>query len=230
MLSESMVKPLTELWTNKDNELIYEQMPIEHFKTLANKIGFSNGEELEHVRDYVLDASSALDVGGGYGRILKKIKEINPKAQISAVERNQRLAAYLREQFPSATILENDFLDITLDQRFDLVTLMWSELTEYNQKEQSVLIAKMQSLLTPNGRVIIELADLTDLSHQKHPYAMCRGEQDYEYAFMFSKDSFYVPKREELKQMFADASLSIEQSIDYCTNGCLRRIIVLKSL
>lgn len=230
MLSEAMAKPPAGLWTNKDNQLIYEQMPIEHFKTLANKIGFSNGEELEHVRNYVLNASSALDVGGGYGRVLKKIKEINPAAQISAVERNTRLASYLREEFTAATIIEDDFLEVALDQRFDLVTLMWSELTEYNKQEQSVLIAKMRSLLTPNGRVIIELADLTDLSHQKHPYAMCRGEQDYEYAFMFSKDSFYVPKRHELEHMFTGAGLSIERSIDYCTNGCLRRIIVLKSL
>ena len=93
MLCETMTEIVSaEAWSNKDNQAIYEQMPIAHFKKLAEKIGFAQGEDLEHIYEYIVNATSILDVGGGYSRVISKVAEINAKAAITAVERNHKLA------------------------------------------------------------------------------------------------------------------------------------------
>lgn len=214
-------------WSNKDNKAIYEWMPLAHFKALAEKIGFAQGEDIENIRPYVKNACSILDVGGGYGRVIKKVFEINPDATIATVERNHRLSNYLRKQFPQLTVYEEDFLQVKLNKKFDLILLMWSEITEYNKQEQLRLILNMRNLLTKSGKIVIELACLID---GKHPYASCTDAQNFEYEYAHGKDNFYVPTAKDLQDLYAAAGLGVERIIDYSPNGFLRNINILRAL
>ena len=111
-------------------------------------------------------------------------------------------------------------------QKFDLILLMWSEITEYNKQEQYRLISITRNLLSSSGRIVLELADLSDL---KHPYATSSGEQKFEYNFQASTDNFYLPTKSELEFLYEEFSLAVERSITYQPNSFLRELAILKA-
>ncbi len=53
-----------------------------------------------------------LEIGPGFGALTREILEVSPV--LTAVEKDRELAAFIRKEFPSVTVIEADFLTISL--------------------------------------------------------------------------------------------------------------------
>lgn len=53
-----------------------------------------------------------LEIGPGFGALTSEILELSPR--LTAVEKDRELAAFIRKEYPSVTVIEADFLTINL--------------------------------------------------------------------------------------------------------------------
>ena len=95
-----------------------------------------------------------LEIGCGTGRLsLKVAPNVKSFCGVDVSEKTiEKAKEHLR--FDNISLICTDFLEYGFDEKFDLV---FSSLTFMHIKEKLEAIAKISSLLNPNGRVVISL-------------------------------------------------------------------------
>lgn len=95
-----------------------------------------------------------LEIGCGTGRLSLNVA---PKVRsFTGIDISEKTIEKAKEHlhFDNIKLLCADFLEYSFDEKYDLV---FSSLTFMHIKEKFEAIAKISSLLTPNGRVVISL-------------------------------------------------------------------------
>lgn len=206
-MSEILIKKakFTTDWSNKDNLAIYEAMPTDELRNMAELLGISNGQDVDIIKDYVQFSKQILEVGAGYGRVVKKILELNPSVSLTAIERELKQFNLLQQNFPVPNIVYGDILDTEISASFDLVLVMWSTFGEFSKAEQKKLFLLLAGLLNQSGRIVIELTALSEA----HPFAEVK-QQDYMVRSRYGFNHIYIPTKEELEHISNSADMRLE--------------------
>ena len=114
--------------------------------------------EAERLRSLVAserpDARTLLDVACGTGLHLERLA---PHFEVAGLDLEPRLLARARERVPAARFHEGDMLTFELDERFDVVTCLFSAIAHVRTIERFALaLQNFARHLSPGGLVIVE--------------------------------------------------------------------------
>jgi len=156
-MEESVDTVSLETWTNKSNIDYYEQVPPSVQSSFAEKGGLASHCDLERFSTLIHKATSILEVGACYGRVLDYVKTHNPSAKIVSIERSSKFYHILRNKYEgNVDILHTDLFDFHYNQSFDLILWMWSGLSDFSKKEQLLAIKLLLNYLGNNGTLVID--------------------------------------------------------------------------
>ncbi|MFA5829415.1 MAG: class I SAM-dependent methyltransferase [Candidatus Gracilibacteria bacterium] len=101
------------------------------------------------------ESSSVLDIGCGYGRVLKHMYEMGYR-DLTGIDVSDGLILRAKQLCPDAVYRIQDIESIQLEQKYDLILIMGVIeyiLSDENQKE---FFGKVSRALRPNGHVLLE--------------------------------------------------------------------------
>lgn len=226
MINSDILTDQEPTWCNASNNQFYESLKAEGLKYYAKeKAGLDTGCDLDMITSYLEAATSILEVGAGYGRVLDYILKNNFSAKVSAVERSQILFNFLKKKYKKEINL--NYLDIQdnskIKKRFDLILFLWSGISEFSSKEQPNLIHRLSKLLKKKGKLIID-----SISPLNQPLEVEKiGIQSYCINLDNIKINTYVPTLSQIKTYANEAGLKSIEHITYNTNTGRKRVIYI---
>gem|GEM_PF-6967890 len=153
-----MQKEIVRDWSNNDNHAFYDNMTLDFFVAGAKRSGLANGEDVKQIKNLILHAESILEVGAGYGRVLKHILELDYKGSLDAVEYEKQYYDFCFERYSDKVALYHaDILQWQAPKKYDLILSMWSSFTEFCEQEQRKLFRVFAGMLQPGGKLVVEL-------------------------------------------------------------------------
>lgn len=112
-------------------------------------------KETEYIVSLIPQGGSVMDLGCGTGRHLIEIAKNG--IDITGVDISENMLLELKKKYPQANVLKANIYTDTIDQKFDLITLIWNAVMEiaYTDENLALLFTKLKSLLKPNGKILI---------------------------------------------------------------------------
>ena len=212
---------------NDKNIDFYRNININKFKEIAALIGLDTKIDIDLVYPYIQSAKILVEFGAGYGRVIEALLERKFNGRIIAFERSPELVKYLRNQFADAissskiSLIENDFKQLIIKEKADVVLWLWSGFLEFSEKEQKESVKNIFDNLNKSGLLVIEIP--VEVKHigtrtdQQH----IRVDTDWG-----SVDA-YMPRYEELLEYAANAGFQGVECINYATATNLKRAIYI---
>ncbi|MFN3234108.1 MAG: class I SAM-dependent methyltransferase [Gammaproteobacteria bacterium] len=211
---------INKCWCNEDNQTIYENMPLDDLEHCAHLVGIAHGEDIDQIQRYLYSAKNILEIGAGYGRVIRKLLADYPRANITAIERITKYADYLKQTYPEVNVVNENIFNVTFTQKYDVILLMWSTFGEFSRNEQGKLLNYLLSQITPKGVIFIELWK----PMSKHVYANKVIENNVEYKSVYGNHYVYIPRKKELIT-FARKNLISLKTINYKNSTNEERVI-----
>lgn len=214
-------------WTNYDNDLFYQELKPDGLYEFAVNAGLASGCDVKFLKPFWTEASSILEVGAGYGRVIQTLLDEGFNGKITAIERNEAQYNFLKAEYENKVkLLKKDVHNIAdLNEQFDLILFLWSGLTNFSQLEQSSIIKNLSNLLSNGGKLIIDLALLDKLPAE---VKILDPENFDLHSFFVSKNNatvyIYMPTAEEVVQYSKKASLIEKQKLIYMTDTGMQRM------
>lgn len=215
-------------WVNKDNIDFYKAMSVKDLESYAIKAGLDDDCDLDKIYHYIQNTNSLLEIGAGYGRILKNLIERGYQGEISALERNEEYFKYLVKNFTNkAKMFYSDLYHFNPEKKVDAILLMWSTFSDFPQKEQPLIIAKLADWLNSNGLIIIDVIQHDTM----HPIATQVHKRIYFATIGSANYHAFVPTPAEIKKYAKKCQMQTIDIINYTTyTGRKRVIFVLKKI
>jgi len=215
-------KPITS-WSNKDNTDLLEDITIDTFKNYVEIGGFADDRDIDLIMPFLKKASSIAELGAGYGRVIKALRERDFKGNITAIERSNNFFTYLTENFSkTAKLINKDILDITPPRAFDAVLYMWCNISEWPPHQQASIVGRLASWTKPGGLLIIETMCPTQAPLNAGGYT----NQTYIVENKNGKNAHgYIPTYKEIEDYIELNNLNIIKRIDYITSTNRKRAI-----
>lgn len=149
---------IAQKWSNQDNHQFYDHLGLDIFQAGALRSGLPNGEDIKQIRDLIKSSSSILEVGAGYGRVLKYVLEMGYRGKFDAVEFDEGYFEYCKNRYGHyVNIFRADILEWKSEVKYDLILWMWSGIIEFFSDEQAELFKFFSSILNPGGSLVVEL-------------------------------------------------------------------------
>ena len=123
---------------------------------------------------------SILDIGCGYGRIAKAFCDAG--YVYTGIDISQIAVDAAKKNEPRGTYIAGSPLDETINERFDLVCVLYVFVHFVNDADWEKLILWVSSVLTPGGAVLFA-DNFTDTPQRPAPHVKLRPISDYEVAF-----------------------------------------------
>lgn len=211
-------------WSNKDNANYYEQVPVEVFRHYAIIGGFENGCDIDVVYDRIKDADSIIEVGAGYGRVLKSLLDRGYKGKLIGIERSANFCRYMHETLGTRAIIYHanaeDFVSPVLA---DVVMWMWSNISEWPKDQQCQMLKHVTQYCKPGGLIVLDT-----ISHAITPLNANHYETQRYSAFTeYGNVEGYVPTVEEIDAYATNLNIKKVEHIPYVTSTNRERIIHL---
>lgn len=207
-------------WSNCNNKNFYKNMQLEDFYQGAIQGGLDTGIDIKHIQKYIRHASSILEVGAGYGRVLSHILNLGYTGKLVAVERDQKFYQFLQSQFYlQADIFCDDIANFSPDEKFDLILWMWAGICEFSKAEQAQIISHLANMLNENGYLIFDMVPIECNSInaiELTPYNRIIETS-------YGKDYCYFPSDDEIMQYAQRAGLFCHENLIYYTNTNRKR-------
>ncbi len=218
-----MVETVEKTWTNCDNHAFYDDMPLNFFISGAIRSGVANGEDVQKIKDIILKTQSILEIGAGYGRILKSIIEIGYTGALEAIEYDRRYYNFCVERYGhKARLYHANVLEWRPQKTYDLITWMWSSIAEFSKHEQTALLDKFSQWLTPQGCLVVETLKLS----KKDKDRLIIDGQDCLMIYDRPGGYLYVPTQAQLTQ-YAEKKLKLLEVRPYLATGEVERSIYI---
>ena len=213
---------------NKANNTFYEAIGPKGLHDLSFKAGLETWCDLREISCYLKQANTALEVGAGYGRVLRYLLDHYSDMDIVAIERAENAYQYLKQQFENRVeLLKVDIGNVFFSKaRFDIVLWLWSGLADFSFDEQENVITKLAEGMTPGGYLIIDAMPetITPLDMEDNAQGAV-----YEQTINNCKICTYSPSLHDIKKYAKTAKLYIDNRIEYQTStGRSRYLYVLK--
>lgn len=112
-------------------------------------------EELGLITGLVKSGGKVLDVGCGSGRHLVPLSRMG--YEVVGIEPLAGMIELMHKKEPSIRVINDYFLDAKIDEKFDLVMVMWNAFNQlaYSETEAVEVLNKLKALVIPGGKVII---------------------------------------------------------------------------
>jgi SAM-dependent methyltransferase len=218
-----MEKNTKKPWSNSDNKQFYENVPVEEFEKYTIIGGFENGCDIDVIYNrFLKNAASIVDVGAGYGRVLKHILDHGYSGKLIAIERSCNFYSRLYKNFSGRADLFNcSVADFKKAEVADVVLCMWSMLSEWPKDEQISTLRHISTFCKPGGIIILE-----NLSHLIAPVNMENYNQQY-YESITEHGSVcgYTASTDEIKEYAHTLNMPKTEHIEYTTSTGRQRII-----
>lgn len=170
-------------------------MTLQEFLGAAKRSGISHGEDVSQIKDLILQSSSILEIGAGYGRVLKYIFGLGYSGILDAVENDIDYYQFCVDHYNNkASIYHADIMSWCPDKKYDLVLWMWTGIAEFKPEEQEKLFRKLANMITPSGYIIIEKKDLGSDDSDRVVFEGNRCKFLYD----LPGGNLYVPSNDEL--------------------------------
>jgi phospholipid N-methyltransferase len=201
-------------WKNLDNFELYENMPLDVFYQIVIDSGLDDCCDIKAISTYVSQAESILEVGAGCGRILDYLISSGYAGKLVAIERISKFCDLLEDKFSNRVeIINADILDFTTDKKFDLILFMWTGICEFSKSEQIFVLNKLLSILSYNGRLIIDLMPISSKTINAVEY----DQHNRTIQTIFGNDHGYFPSDEEITSYASVNGVKIVEKIEYET-------------
>ncbi|GAB4333104.1 MAG: hypothetical protein OHK0038_09100 [Flammeovirgaceae bacterium] len=135
----------------------YRKMKLEKFQLFAEMLGLDKGADIEIIMPYLKKAKVVAELGSGYGRALKFIKEKGFRGQLIAVERVPELLSYLKKHFSDTYLIHQDIRNLNLPVKADVILWLWSGILEQDSEEQMLCVKKCYENLNEGGILMIDI-------------------------------------------------------------------------
>ncbi|MCL5260437.1 MAG: class I SAM-dependent methyltransferase [Gammaproteobacteria bacterium] len=216
-------------WKNSDNHQYYENIPIEKFFETSVKGGLEEGSDIEQFYHYLINTNSILELGAGYGRVIKNILQRGYKGLIYAVEKSNKKCEYLSKNYKNKIqLICTDLLSFHPNFKVNAILFLWSSISDFSKSEQPLVLKHITSWLNPNGLVILDtlfpnsLPKNATISYDKNQSCIGSAEHGTLYG--------YIPTSDEIYKYASQAKLKVIEQINYETNTARKRVIyVLRS-
>jgi precorrin-6B methylase 2 len=202
-------------WLNADNAELYEKMPLDFFMRMAAQGGLDTCNDVAAIESYINKASSILEIGAGYGRVIEFILKQNYNGQITAIERNYKLYQHLERLYSNKVTLVNaDIQQVKLTSKYDLMLWMWTGICEFSKPEQQAVIKMLADYLAPNGFLIIDIIPI----EFKTQHTIAYDKHNRIVSTPFGSDYGYFPDHFEIMEYIDNANLALHEQRVYYTS------------
>jgi SAM-dependent methyltransferase len=217
------IAPCTEdSWANKNNIKFYEEMCDGLYDKLIKNSGIDKDQDINNIKDYILNASSIFEIGLCRGRVIKACREIGYQGNFSGIEFTPSFCKELKTNFPDLALFEGDFLEFIPTTQYDLVMLMGSTLSTFTLSEQKNCFKKVKAILKPNGFLIID----NYLSNVKPENVASLPSNNGFYTFQANGQyhAGYIPSVKEINDMAQEIGLKLESERQYVAGNDILRV------
>lgn len=205
---------------NDANIDFYRRIGANKLREMAALQGLSQGPEIPLLMPYIQNARLLVEIGAGYGRIVKALKVNGFQGHIVAQERCPELCRVLREDCgEDAEIFEADIKRNRYPQSADALLWMWSGILEFTPEEQQEVITQLFQHLNPGGILVIEIP--REIRYIGKPVDERKIVVDTEWGRLDA----YLPSEDELLAYGKNAGFTHLQTIYYQTDSELKRSI-----
>ena len=202
-----------DVWLNADNELMYENLPINIFEKLAALSGIDDNKDIDAIYDkYIRDAESILELGAGYGRVVDEVLKRGYSKHITCVDRNKPSLDHIQNNFRHAVdVICADIATFSSDRKYDVILWLWFGFAEFSKNEQLEILERCAPMLSERGCFIIDLVHIDSQlaaqhNHiQKNPYFHTKYGTNYH----------YLPSQDEMAEYAEKCQLAITNIIPY---------------
>ena len=199
-------------WSNDDNREFYRSITEKELRTIAIEGGLHSGCDLNNLVEFWKNASSILEIGAGYGRVIDYLIKHNYQGEITAIEQAEDLYAYLQTCFgQQANVIHANLMNIELGARkFDLILWLWSGLADFPKQHQALVIKKLTKHLVEGGTLIIDTFAMDEMPL----YSKQLAKRNYTFCIDGRKKYIYEPNKKEIRKYAIDAGLYTYKCID----------------
>ncbi len=170
------------IWFKLDTKVaplhhLYRNYKVDHTKTLQEIAGFSLRPEIDEylskshaylkktVTEFLPTGGNVLEIGCGPGLYLKDFD--TNKFKLFAIDITDDMITLAKKENPSCTFFKGNFLDISIDEKFDIIYTIGVFMCFPRTQIKSVF-KKLHSHLKPGGIIYIN-----------YPHAICRADLYY---------------------------------------------------
>lgn len=202
-------------WANQNNHLFYDNVPINKLREYAASLGLDTGCDIDAMFPFIQNGNSLLDVGSGYGRVIKHLLEKGFNGTITAIERSINLGQHLLKHYGEQIHLVNKNIEqVAFEQTYDVVLFLWTNLSEWPVEQQPDIVKKLASWTKPGGKLIIDMIDPNQISKNANHY----DNQNCFADTPFGSVCGYIASPEEMLAYTQYANLEIIKKIPYNTS------------
>lgn len=203
---------------NDKNMGFYQNIKMETFKHLAGVIGFDTAIDVELLFPIVKNAKVLLELGAGYGRVVKALLARGFAGKIIAVERVTSFINHLKLNIPEIVVLQQqDIKHLELKEKADAITWLWSGILELSKEEQAEVVKHLYSLMNESGVLVLEIPRKVKF------VGVMVGEQKIKVETEWGSLDAYLPKHEEMLEYGKNAGFASVEQLDYQTATHLDR-------
>lgn len=134
----------------------YKSKPVSELMEDAERGGIDSGEDINLLWPYLRDKKNVLEVGAGYGRVIKKLNSLGFEGNITAIEQQSHYVKFLKEHYSNSNIIKEDFINYEFNQKYDSILWLFSGIIEHTIERQDHIIDKFISCLNKHGVLAIE--------------------------------------------------------------------------
>lgn len=215
---------MNKQWSNDDLVNYYNNFPTDNLKKLPIIGGFASGEDVKLILPCINMARTILEVGAGYGRVVNHILESGYTGKITAIERCKKLYDYMKMTLPSTIkLIHGDVRYHQFQEKFDLILLMWSNISEYHQANQLKMVRHYKALLKKRGVLILETIDHTLAPKNSTQFKKQEYIVESEYGIAYG----YVPSSKQIDKYAKAAGFIHVRHLPYKTQTNRKRFIHL---
>ncbi len=214
-------------WKNEDNAYFYNSISENLLPSFAVRGGLDTGCDIDIVKKYIKKAHSILEVGAGYGRVIKYLIGKNCQAKITAIERSLRFCKLLELHFDkNIKIVHADIQHYETNETFDLILWMWSGICDFSKEEQFLVLKKLVGFLN-KGLIIL---DTMPESLQPLNATSSKSQIDQNCTIPGGNDSYlhvYTPSAEEIYNYAKKLELGFVRRVPYVTTTNRDRVLYI---
>lgn len=146
---------------NNENVEFYNKVGPKNLKDIGAIISIDDCMDLERIQDMISCSSHVLEIGGGYGRVIKYITNNFPEKKMTCIERSVNMHSYLKQNYSNiATLLNESVLDFKISKKMpDLILWMWSGFLDISEDEQAKALKNLYDNSSIEAKLVLDLPD-----------------------------------------------------------------------
>jgi hypothetical protein len=214
------------LWDNQTNQInFYEKSCVPQLlEEYAVRGGLADGSDIDIIYSKIQHAKTLLEVGAGYGRVIKCLQERGFKGGITAVEQSRAFFNNLEKDYGNqAKCYHQNILEFNCKQKFEVILWLWSGISDFSIKEQKTALAKLHQLLNKNGQLILDTLRCFETPANASQF----DNKHFVIADPNYKLEGYIPSSQEIEKYAYQAGFSKITTIDYLTSMQRKRSIYI---